>query len=105
MPAKRKENWDLALHEFFSERAGHPFIHGVNDCGTFVADAVKAATGTDIAEAFRGKYKTELGSMKALKQVTGGNTVEHAIEYASSQHALEELPSVYYAHRGDIVLF
>ena len=105
MAVKRKQNWEFALHEFFTGRAGDPFVYGTNDCAIFVADAVKAATGTDIACDFRGKYKTELGSLKALRQVCGGTTVEHAIEYASRQHALEELPSVYYAHRGDVVLF
>jgi hypothetical protein len=45
-----------------------PFEYGKCDCGLFAAGAVAAMTGTDPAEALRGRYSTFAGGIKKLRQ-------------------------------------
>lgn len=83
-----------------------PFTWGANDCALFVADAVEAMTGVDIAEDFRG-YSDEAGAFDAIRRVTGAAadatvTVEHAAEYCASKYGLEECEFPLEARRGDM---
>lgn len=105
MAIKRINHWEKSLHEFIDLRAGTPFVFGRNDCCLFSCDAIKAITGTDIAAEFRGKYTTQLGALKAIKEITGGSTVENVADYVTQQFEMKELPTVLFAQRGDVVLF
>lgn len=46
------------LHQFLSEHQGRAFSPGEWDCALFAAEWVKVSTGQDLAQKFRGKYKT-----------------------------------------------
>jgi len=76
---KKLNDWKFRLSTFLTESASKPFEWGENDCALFMADAVKAQTGCDIAQDYRGKYKTEIGSKKALKKY-GAGTLKQTVE-------------------------
>jgi len=104
MPLKRTPHWDTReLNQHLIDRAEAPHVYGQNDCCTYAADGIKAMTGIDIAEDFRG-YTSEIGALKAIKKVTGGSTVEHAAEYCAKKYDLAELEHPLKAQRGDLVL-
>jgi hypothetical protein len=101
----RKEHWDTRFfHPFLLERAKVPFSWNGNDCCLFTADAINSITGVDIAAELRGKYKTKIGALKAIKSVTGGSTTEDAVAYVANKHGLEEYPTPLLVKRGDLVL-
>ena len=102
---KRHEDWQTRLHTHITECSRTPFEWGKHDCALFVADAILAHTGVDVAADFRGKYSDEKGAMATIAKVTGGKTVEDAAVYAANKHGLKELPSVLFAQRGDMVIF
>jgi hypothetical protein len=105
MALTRIEHWDIqSFHMFLLERAQQPFQWQDNDCCTFVADAVKAITGTDIASEFRGRYTTKAGAFRAIKTITGGSTVADAVAHCAAKYGLQELKNPLSAQRGDMVL-
>jgi len=88
---KKKQNWERECFDtFLRERTKQPFAWGTNDCALFAADAVLANTGTDIASDFRGKYNTQLGSLRTISKVTGGSTVVDAVAYCAAKHGMTE---------------
>nr|WP_263377693.1 hypothetical protein [Granulicella paludicola] len=70
----------------------------------FPASAIQAFTGTDIADDFRGKYKTQLGAFALIKKVTGGSTAENAAAYCATKYGLVEYQFPLFAKRGDLVV-
>lgn len=92
----KRHNWSTDFIALVNERSNTPFAWGKNDCALFAADAVLGICGTDFAEEFRGKYKTETGAKKALAKQGG------IVEILNSK--LEAIP-VDFAQRGDLVLF
>lgn len=105
MSLTRVQHWDTrALHGFLLERADQPFAWGVNDCALFAADAVQAATGTDIAAEFRGLYTDEDGALAAIRELTGGSTVADAAAWCAARHGLSEWQHPLCAQRGDLVV-
>lgn len=109
MPLQRKTYWDTReFHDFLAARARQPFAWGSNDCALFAADAVEAITGTDIAEAFRGKYADEATAFALIQSVTGKGTdaataVGDAAEWCAQHAGLVEWPYPLLAQRGDLV--
>jgi hypothetical protein len=98
--------WDTrAFHDFLEERKVSPFAWGVNDCALFAADGIRAITGTDIAEDFRGKYAGERAAFALIRKVTGGSNVADAAVHCAQKHGLSELANVKFAQRGDLVVF
>lgn len=93
----RHPQWERRLAEFVQQYRSKPYKWGSNDCVTFAANAVKAATGKDYGRGHRGKYKTKLGAAKYLKGM-GFDTPEQLIDSLLD----EKLPG--FAQRGDIVL-
>jgi uncharacterized protein DUF6950 len=51
---KRRPDWRSRLHEATEALRRAPNI----DCGLYVADAILAMTGVDLAAAYRGRYET-----------------------------------------------
>lgn len=95
----RVENWPEILLALVEDRRSKPFAWGENDCALFAADCVLAMTGEDFAAAFRGRYTTAAGSIKALKRFGAGSLESTATA------ALGEPISPKLAQRGDVVLF
>lgn len=106
MALKRLKHWDTrSYHQFLLGSANAPFVWGTNDCSTFCADGIKAITGVDIANDFRGKYTDEVSAFALIKSVTGGSTVADAAAYCATKHGLQEWPKPLFAQRGDLVTF
>ena len=93
----RITNWPIIAAREIEKYRSSPFVCGESDCCLAVANIVKAYTGVDIAETFRGKYKTELGARRALKRYAGGDIK------SAADLILERVP-VEQASRGDIGL-
>lgn len=91
-------NFTEILINFHEGRINTPFEWGTNDCGLYIADAVKAMTGEDIAYDFRGKYKTETGAKRQLAKLYGGG-LDKVMD------AKLERIEVPFVQRGDVVLF
>lgn len=66
-PPVRLARWEPRLRLYLEEQRHAPFAWGRNDCALFVAGAVAAMTGVDLAAAFRGGYSDARGAAAALK--------------------------------------
>lgn len=101
----RLDHWEISLDKLIAERLDAPFEYGAHDCCLFAADAVLAITGIDIASPdYRGKYNDAASAFALIETITGGTTVEDAMDHAMQSHEfVTALPSVLYAQRGDIV--
>lgn len=74
----RKKGYKDRLSVLINSKSNKSFIWGVRDCMLFVADAVKAATGEDIAEKIRGTYYDERGgNNEVLRLSPSGCYVEY----------------------------
>lgn len=67
-PLVRLPDWPRRLAEFVAERRGRPFAWGEHDCCLLAADWVLAATGTDLAAAWRGRYRTALEAARLARE-------------------------------------
>lgn len=76
--SERFEDWPQRLDDFLRAAQGRLFTWGEHDCALFAADAVLAITGEDHAAAFRGRYSTARGALRALK-VYGQGTLEATV--------------------------
>jgi len=104
MLTKKEHHLELHLDQFLMDRESTAFSWGSNDCALFAADAIQAQTGVDIAEKFRGRYRTELGAMKTIKKITGGSTVADAAAYCATKHGMTEYEHPKMAKRGELVI-
>lgn len=93
----RKQNWPRIISEEIVKLKNTPFVWGEKDCCLAIGDIIKAYTGEDLVEEFRGKYKTAKGSLAALKRY-GQGSIRSTVD--------TKLPSipVEQACRGDIGL-
>lgn len=111
MALKRHKHWETrAFHHFLLARAKTPFAWGVNDCALFAADGIRAITGVDIADDFRGKYASEEDALALMKTVLGAEgsaapTVAEAAAYCAKKHGMAEWLQPLRARRGDLVVF
>jgi len=106
-PVKPKRSPTWATHEldtFLRSNANAKFVWGTLDCSLFAADGVKALTGVDIADDFRGKYTDEVSAFALIKKVTGGATVADAAAYCATKHGMTEWKYPLQAQRGDLVV-
>lgn len=96
----RKPDWPARLDSFFGSRLARPFAYGENDCCLFVADAIEAMIGRDLAAAFRGRYASRKEAIDLARETTGRASVR-----AIAALALGELPAVpvLCAQRGDVL--
>ncbi|GGB15175.1 hypothetical protein GCM10011380_00730 [Sphingomonas metalli] len=90
-------DWEERLHDYLAAQEGAEFVWGKNDCALFAAGAVQAMTGEDPATAYRGRYTTAAGSVRALKRYGAGTLV-------STIDALFPQRDPGFARRGDLVM-
>lgn len=69
---KRYADWAPRLNKYITAERDKPFVYGQSDCCTFAAGTVKAMTGVDLMEEFRGKYWDEESANKALLEFGNG---------------------------------
>jgi hypothetical protein len=104
---ERKQHWATRpYHRFLIAGARTKFKWGEWDCATFAAKGIRAMTGVDIADDFRGLYHDEASAMAAIEKVTGvkGGTIEDAAMYCANKHGLVEWEYPLMAQRGDLVV-
>ncbi len=64
----RLPDWPARLTRYIAAAATAPFAPGRMDCALFAAGAVAAMTGTDPAEAWRGRYRTLAGGRRLMRR-------------------------------------
>ena len=94
----RFEDWEERLSLCLDNVADKPFEWGSHDCALFAADCVKAMTGVDPAEAYRGKYDTAHGAAQALREHGAGTLLK------TLKAIFGEPISPHFAQRGDVVM-
>ena len=95
---QRRADWEQRLSAYLEPLVfGARFAWGQCDCALYVADAVLAMTGHDIAAPFRGKYSSAAGSARALKRYGAG-------DLKSTFDTLLPPRPVGFARRGDVVM-
>jgi hypothetical protein len=93
----RNRDWTTRLNDVIKAALGRPFSWGEFDCCLFAADCAVAVCGTDPAEQYRGKYKTETGAKRLLKKNHGSLEAAWDVCFARIQPA--------FIQRGDIALY
>jgi hypothetical protein len=68
------------------------FAWGQRDCGTAAGLIVLAATGVDPCAAFRGRYSTELGCVRALRKLFGTQNPARIVEILAERHGWVKSP-------------
>lgn len=94
----RLKNWETELHTYFESCRTTPFKWGEFDCCVFAAKCVEILTGENHYAAFDGRYRTERGSLTALKRY-GTGELESTIS-----KSLGEPVAPLLLGRGDIAL-
>jgi hypothetical protein len=89
-------DWQTRLAAWLSTVRKTPFKEGRHDCALFAAGAVQAMTGTDLAAAFRGRYRTTRGGLRVLRREGFADHIDLA-----ARHFDEIAPSA--AQPGDLV--
>lgn len=102
---RRHDHWQTLMHRHIKEKREKPFVWGQHDCCTWVADHIKAVTGVDLYQEFRGQYTDAKGAFLAIRRIAGGATVEDAADYCFRKYGVLELKHPGWATRGDIVLY
>lgn len=92
----RDESWPALLYAEVEKHKGVPFQYGTFDCCLFAADCVKAITGVDLADTFRGTYNDETGALKIL----AANGYCSGIATGKLGDAID----IRMAQRGDVVI-
>lgn len=99
----RFPDWPRRLQVFLNERRQCRFSYGSFDCCLFVCDAIRAMTGVDVADSFRGTYHSRRQARSALTELCGYPSVEVVAEQITKQHSMKEVP-IAFAQRGDVVI-
>lgn len=74
---KRVDNWRSAFAAEVDRIKRTPFAWGEHDCGPGLAgNLVKALTGVDLAQPWRGTYSDALGAVRAMKEAGFDNLAD-----------------------------
>jgi uncharacterized protein DUF6950 len=99
----RYDDWPSRLHSYLETRRYASFAYGSHDCCLFVADAIVAMTGIDLAASFRNTYQSGAGALRRIYAYSAFATVEDLVATIFREHGLPEIPPAR-AARGDTVL-
>lgn len=94
--------WQSALGEYLMTCAQQRFRYGVLDCGLFIAGAIAAMTGVDVAADLRGEYSSRKEAFAAIQRVCGRPTMPAIADCLAERYSIAEEP-VAFAQRGDPV--
>src|SRR5206468_3406892 len=73
------------------------------DCGLFVAGAIEAMTGVDVAAELRG-YRNRTQAFDAIRKVCGRRRMDSIADHLAARFGIAEIPLAF-AGRGDAVQF
>ncbi len=93
---KRRENWPSLLASYIEQNSREPFVWGRHDCCLFAANWVRLCTGVDLAGPWRGRYRSERGAYRILREA-GGIKAIVAAHFPRTRTVL--------AKRGDLVFY
>ncbi|WP_339935151.1 DUF6950 family protein [Vreelandella glaciei] len=93
----RYRDWTTQLHTQIKAASERPFSWGEFDCCLFAADCCIAICGVDPAADYRGRYTTEIGAKRVLRNIHG------SLEGAWDAHF--KRVRINMRQRGDVVLF
>ena len=96
---KRYPDWEKRLHLICRERMRVPFAFGQQDCALFVADAVVAMTGTDLAAEVRGQYDSKESAQTLLAGLTAAGWLEEYAVLVAERNGMQEV-GIKLARRG-----
>lgn len=82
---KRFTDWRARLADLIEQRRRVP-ADGTNNCGLFVADAVLAMTGEDLAEGWRNHYATIADAVAAVRAAGFADVCELAAARLTEIH-------------------
>lgn len=94
MKNQRVSNWAKKLAEYIKENESKAFEWGAFDCCMFAAECCKIVSGIDPASSYRGKYKTEMGAKRVIKNGHG------SLESILDSHY--ERININFLQRGDV---
>lgn len=94
----RRSNWEELLALYIDRVRDQPFEWGQHDCAHFAAGAVKAITGVDLMEGWRGQYTDARSAAEGLR-ARGLRTLKGAV-----CHYLGRPMHPVFARRGDVVM-
>lgn len=103
MTVRRLPDWRERLEAEVRRKADYPFAWGSNDCCLFACDLVRAMTGIDYAEKFRGRYSTPLGAARVLREVAGVATLPELLDKLAAEEPWSEIDTAS-ARSGDWTL-
>ncbi len=98
---RRVQNWPTELDKVIIEYQTHLFEWGKSDCGTFAADVVRAITGIEIYQEFKGRYNTARSFAKLLIDCDS-RSISELFDLVAGENGFNKI-EVNQAHRGDIV--
>ena len=93
----RFPTWRTSLFNYVKNTRAEPYELGTHDCLIWVAGAVSAMVGVDIAASYAGRYKTVKGAIGLMKRSGADNMAELVGKH------LEELESPTLAQIGDVM--
>jgi|SRR5581483_2965658 len=100
---KRASDWAQRLEIFLRENHARKFQYGRWDCCLFVADAIAAMTGSDVAAEFRGKYARWGEALRVMEAKTGQRSVAAIAAAVAEEFGMPEAAPGR-AQRGDMAL-
>ena len=95
-------DWKTKLADFIDSRLNITFKWGKSDCCLFAADVWKEICGIDIAEWFRGRYKSKKKAYELLSEFNDGG-LSKTMTKLSRQYKLKLIKPAF-AQNGDLCL-
>jgi len=95
-------DWQARASAYIERVAAQPFRYGSLDCGLFVAGAIEALTGVDVAAPLRGQYTNRAEAFAAIAALCGSPTMEAVGGHLARVHGIPEV-GILSAQRGDPV--
>ncbi|MDQ2069311.1 DUF6950 family protein [Natronospira bacteriovora] len=93
----RRSNWERRLNAYLRSVQCRPHTYGEHDCTLFVAGAIQAMTGEDLAADVRGEYASQEEAFALIDEL--GGSLE-----AICRDRLGEPVAPLQARRGDVVI-
>lgn len=95
--SSRVDHWDRALEAVATVHVAIVPEWGVSDCLLTTADVIQAVIGIDPLAEFRGRYKTEIGAARKMRE-NGCESVKDVFE----RYLMLEPVNRFSARRGDV---
>lgn len=97
-PTRRRADWDSRLCAWIETASARPHRFGRHDCVLFIAGAVEAQTGRDLARGHRRRWRSHAGGRRYVRAL-GFRTIGQLLD------ALLPPIAPAFAQRGDVVLW